>query len=296
MQNQDPKNKPVPDNLEQMALMPDTTAAEQDNAPAAPVAAPGLKVAREAKRMSVGDAAYALKVSPRVIESIESADWEKLPGRTFTVGMLRAYGRLLEIPVDALIETVPGAGPAVRKAVAAQAPRSKPVASDRHNAEVKRQTSRMSRLGLVMMLVALVLAYAVPTEYWRVAVDEGTALYERLVHRKTADANPDAPAVVPSASTEPATAAQAPTEQQAQTSTGTLELRFAAPAWVEVRDYTGRIIYSQLNAAGSTQFITGAAPLDVMIGNAKQVQARWRDEPLKLDKLSSDDVARQILR
>lgn len=81
-----------------------------------------------------------------------------------------------------------------------------------------------------------------------------------------------------------------------QTGTGTLELRFAAPAWVEVRDYTGRIIYSQLNAAGSTQFITGAAPLDVLIGNAKQVQARWRDEPLKLDKLSSDDVARQILR
>ena len=73
-------------------------------------------------------------------------------------------------------------------------------------------------------------------------------------------------------------------------------MRFAAPAWVEVRDYTGRIIYSQLNAAGATQFITGAAPLDVLIGNAKQVQARWRDEPLKLDKLSSDDVARQILR
>jgi len=33
-----------------------------------------------------------------------------------------------------------------------------------------------------------------------------------------------------------------------------------------------------------------------MIGNAKQVQARWRDEPLKLDKLSGDDVARQTLR
>jgi cytoskeleton protein RodZ len=75
-----------------------------------------------------------------------------------------------------------------------------------------------------------------------------------------------------------------------------LELKFAAPAWVEVRDHTGRIIYSQLNAAGTTQFITGAAPLDVLIGNARQVQARWRDEPVKLDKLTGDDVSRQVLR
>ena len=49
-------------------------------------------------------------------------------------------------------------------------------------------------------------------------------------------------------------------------------------------------------AAGTTQFITGAAPLDVLIGNARQVQARWRDEPVKLDKLTGDDVSRQVLR
>ena len=295
-QNQDQNNPAATNNLEQMPLVPHTASDESAANSEMPAPAVGLMQAREAKHLSVGDAAYALKVSPRVIEALEAGEWQKLPGRTFIVGMLRAYGRLLDMSVDAMIDSVPGATPSVRKHVADQAPRTKSLASasGRQSGEVKRQTNRMSRVGMLMVLLAVILAYAVPGDYWRLAVDEGQALYERLTTKQAPVAAADA--VAPPAASEQAAPVTAQAEQQAQTSTGTLELRFAAPAWVEVRDYTGRIIFSQLNAAGSTQFITGAAPLDVMIGNAKQVQARWRDEPLKLDKLSSDDVARQILR
>ena len=256
-----------------------------------------LTAAREAKRLSTGDAAYALKVSPRVIVALEAGDWSALPGRTFVVGILRAYGRLLEISVDALVDTVPGASSTVKKISASgTAPRAMAPTPSRRDGEAKRQTNRMLKTGMFMMLIAVVLAYVVPGDFWQGTLQNVQSLLGGTQNQSPApEANPSAMPAAPGEASGSAPAA-AGAEQQAPTGTSTLELKFAGPAWVEVRDYTGRIIFSQLNAAGSTQFITGAAPLDVMIGNAKQVQARWRDEPIKLEKLSGDDVARQILR
>lgn len=259
---------------------------------------PDLKAAREARRLSVGDAAYALKVSPRVIDAMEAGQWSDLPGRTFAVGILRAYGRLLEMPVDALVDSIPGGAAPVKKAVASSQPSRAAKPATRRDGEAKRQTHRMLKSGVVMMAVAVLLAYVVPADFWNGAWESAQSLYERVRGGQTPGTAAENSPTASAASGEQSSTTPAPvsaTEQQAPTGTGTLELRFAAPAWVEVRDYTGRIIYSQLNAAGSTQFITGAAPLDIMIGNAKQVQARWRDEPIKLDKLSNDDVARQVL-
>lgn len=157
----------------------------------------------------------------------------------------------------------------------------------------------MLKMGLFMIVLAVVLAYAVPSSIWQPLLTTVQATAERWVRpdvvQTPAVATPADPA--PPLSATPSTANTEPVPvAQVQTSPGTLELKFSAPAWVEVRDYTGRIIYSQLNPAGSAQMITGAAPLDVLIGNARQVQVRWRDEPVKLEKLSADDVARQVLR
>jgi cytoskeleton protein RodZ len=257
-----------------------------------------LSAAREAKRLSVGDAAYALKVGNKVIQSIEASDWQALPGRTFTVGILRAYGRLLDVPVDAIIAEVPGGMPAMKKNhVQASTSTLKAHPAARRDGETKRQEKRMLKLGLVMIVLAVVLAYAMPASLWDEAIESAQTLVNRWVRQDVVQpqATESAPATAPVDAAKPA---EVGTEvvAQAPTSPGTLELKFAAPAWVEVRDHTGRIIYSQLNAAGTTQFITGAAPLDVLIGNARQVQARWRDEPVKLDKLTGDDVSRQVLR
>lgn len=256
-----------------------------------------LSAAREAKRLSVGDAAYALKVGNKVIQAIEASDWQALPGRTFTVGILRAYGRLLDVPVDAIIAEVPGGSPAVKKNhVQASTATLKAHPAARRDGETKLQEKRMLKLGLVMVVLAVVLAYAVPGNLWDETFESAQSLVNRWVRQDVVQPQTDSAAVpAPADAAKPAESG-ADVVAQAPTSPGTLELKFAAPAWVEVRDHTGRIIYSQLNAAGTTQFITGAAPLDVLIGNARQVQARWRDEPVKLDKLTGDDVSRQVLR
>ena len=287
--NQNPQ-----DVVETATLLPEQTDTSVANA-----LEESLAQVREFKRMSVGDVAYALKVSPRVVTSLEASDWAALPGRTFTVGILRAYGRLLDTPVDALIAQIPGGQPAMKKNIAQSEPTRKATPATRRDGESKRQEKRMLKMGLVMIVLALVLAYAVPSSIWQPLLSAVQATAERWVRpdvvQPPAVATPADP--TPPLNTTPSTAGAEPAPvAQVQTSPGTLELKFSAPAWVEVRDYTGRIIYSQLNAAGSSQFITGAAPLDVLIGNARQVQVRWRDEPVKLDKLSADDVARQVLR
>lgn len=248
-----------------------------------------LAAAREAKRLAVGDVAYTLKVSNKVIEALEASDWQSLPGRTFAVGILRSYGRLLDVSVDALIAEIPGAPPAMKKHLTqtdAFARKASP--TGRRDGESKRQEKRMLKTGVLMIVLAIILAYAIPTGFLDEALQSVQGLADRWVRKEVVQPPSAEPAVVPAQTAEASV--------QAPTSPGTLELKFAAPAWVEVRDHTGRIIYSQLNAAGTTQFITGAAPLDILIGNARQVQARWRDEPLKLDKLTGDDVARQVLR
>ncbi|MGV0999320.1 MAG: helix-turn-helix domain-containing protein [Fluviibacter sp.] len=271
--------------------------APQAEAPALETSQPdlGLAAAREAKRMSEGDAAYALKVGAKVIRALEAGDWAALPGRAFTVGILRAYGRLLDVPVDAIVAQVPGAQATVKKTAAQNAAARKAPAASRRDGESKRQEKRMLKSGLLMVALAVVLAYVVPTSWWSETFNHAEALIERVTG-STPAAGLVTEGTQPAALTQPVAENAVPVEMQAPTSPGTLELKFAAPAWVEVKDYTGRIIYSQLNPAGTTQFITGAAPLDVLIGNAKQVQARWRDEPVKLDKLTGDDVARQVLR
>lgn len=271
----------------------DVTAVAEAIAPAGN----NLSAAREAKRLSVGDAAYALKVGNKVIQAIEASDWQVLPGRTFTVGILRAYGRLLDVPVDAVIAEVPGGSPAVKKNhVQASTATLKAHPAARRDGETKRQEKRMLKLGLVMVVLTVVLAYAMPGKLWDEAIESAQTLVNRWVRQDVVQPQTDSTVAPATGDTAKPAESGAEVVAQPQTSPGTLELKFAAPAWVEVRDHTGRIIYSQLNAAGTTQFITGAAPLDVLIGNARQVQARWRDEPVKLDQLTGDDVSRQVLR
>ena len=256
-----------------------------------------LAAAREAKRLAVGDVAYTLKVSNKVIEALEASDWQSLPGRTFAVGILRSYGRLLDVSVDALIAEIPGAPPVMKKHLTqTDASARKASTTGRRDGESKRQEKRMLKTGVLMIVLAIILAYAIPSGFLGEAFQSVQSLAERWVRKDVVQSPLAEPAVAPAPTESAPGAPTAEASVQAPTSPGTLELKFAAPAWVEVRDHTGRIIYSQLNAAGTTQFITGAAPLDILIGNARQVQARWRDEPLKLDKLTGDDVARQVLR
>ncbi len=63
-----------------------------------------LREAREAARLSVGEVASRLRLEPRVVESLESDDYDALHGATFVRGYLSGYARLLDLPDRPILE------------------------------------------------------------------------------------------------------------------------------------------------------------------------------------------------
>ena len=75
------------------------------------------------------------------------------------------------------------------------------------------------------------------------------------------------------------------------------ELRFVfeADSWVEVRDRLDRVIFYQLNAAGTTRRVSGLPPLTVVVGNAHGVKMTYAGQPVDLARHTKVDVARLTL-
>ena len=78
-------------------------------------------------------------------------------------------------------------------------------------------------------------------------------------------------------------------------SKGILKFTFSKPAWVEVRDRSGEIIFSRLNLAGSKQNIEGEPPFALIVGNASYVILEYKGKPVELSNRSKDDVSRLSL-
>ncbi len=65
-----------------------------------------LVAARESRGLSPADVMRQLKLAPRQLDALEAGDWSVLPGQAFVRGVLRGYGRLLEVDVEPLVEAM----------------------------------------------------------------------------------------------------------------------------------------------------------------------------------------------
>ena len=65
-----------------------------------------LVAAREARGLSPEDVLRQLKLAPRQLRAIETADWQALPGTAFTRAVLRSYGRVLGADVEPLLASL----------------------------------------------------------------------------------------------------------------------------------------------------------------------------------------------
>src|SRR3954451_199370 len=57
----------------------------------APTVGERLKAAREEKKLNLEDIAAQTRIPQRHLESIETADWDKLPAPTYTIGFAKSY-------------------------------------------------------------------------------------------------------------------------------------------------------------------------------------------------------------
>ena len=108
-----------------------------------------------------------------------------------------------------------------------------------------------------------------------------------------AAANAPAIASAPAVAGKPAQAA--PAARTTAAAEQQLKLVFEGPAWVEVKDASGAVIFSQLNDQGVERTVKGRPPLTLVIGNAHAVRVSYRDRPVDLAPHTRVDVARLVL-
>lgn len=259
-----------------------------------------LRMAREARGTTVGEVAAALKLSPRQIEAIENDDFSRLSGATFIRGFVRNYAKLLKIDPAPLLTALED------KAVLPVAVLSAPadVGVKMPNANGRQGRGYLAATLLALCLLGVALASYVDLVDFRLLlpVEKGPAT---AVRSQPVQSQVVQPAAQPLVSVlPPATAEQS---EEAPKLTGAAEeptkdaslrqmvFSFDGSSWVEVKDISGRIIFSQMNPKGTSQVIEGRPPFQLVIGNASHVRLQYNEQPVDLRPHTRVEVARLTL-
>lgn len=278
---------------------------EEEVVPAKPPVGERLRVAREARAMDIDAVASALKLSKRQIEALEAGDWEKLPGHTFIRGFVRNYARVVQLDVESLLADLDAPPP---KAPRLDLPNGTATVMPQRGQAQKRDYAAVLA-GLVLVAIAVVAYFVVPQDLWlskttapvpttKEAAESVPLFPPGATPASVAAGDPAGAAGVssvqlPAADGSGSPADGRPTVQPVVAAPGKgLRFTFTQPSWVEVRDRSGQIIFSQLNPAGSDKEIDGQPPFSLVVGNAGHVTVQYQGRTIDLQPRSKDDVAR----
>jgi cytoskeleton protein RodZ len=295
--------------------------------PAEPVTL-GRTLAREREQqgLSRADVAQRLHMSAWQVEALEAGDYSKLPKGTFLRGFVRNYAKVLGLPGEAVLSLLKEGrphDPAPGIVVPTQNIRFDPIGERFSSPYVK---------AAVYAVVAVSAAFAImywwlfvkpagkpaaaqattATRSTPVAVvpqnlasaplmppAEPAPPKDLMVPAEPKPAAQAKPAEVPRSATAkvdnakmdvPAAAAAKPVP--AKGAERALKFRFKGESWVEVRDARGRVIFQQLNRAGSEADVTARPPLSIVIGNAPEVQLLMNGVAYNLEPHTRVAVAR----
>lgn len=292
--------------------------------PATALESPGarLRAAREAAGLSLDQVAQQLKLAPRQVKALEDENFGELPGRTFSRGFVRNYARLLNLDPEDLLSHLPDVAHA--PALGSPALHSTgAMMAELPNATA--QKSNVARWMIPLALIACIIA-AAAYEWYRGGLGSlgeaprtsSTAMPagpKAGSDAKTSLPNPllseARPAGIVSAGTEgrapvavnasvsapvvPATQATV-TPAAPVAADAPLMLAFAGPSWTEIRDGSGQLLVSRLVEANSVEPVRGAAPFEIVLGNAKVVTLSYQGKTVDLTPYTRQNVARIVLQ
>lgn len=255
-------------------------------APAATSFGRRLAAERERLGLSVADIAARLRLQPRQVTAIENETLPPLPA-PFLRGFVRNYAKELRLDPEPLIAELNQRLQTRADALAGTPGSNVPATAAAPMRE------HVSRRVVVIGGVGALLAFAL-IGWISSRGDRGDAPPPVRV------AEPPAVAAAPSPPPEPAAATEAsgsvPLAPSEPVPGDGLRLRFREEAWVEVTQGDGRVVFSQLNAAGTERQIEGKPPLRVVIGNASGVDVEYKGKRIDLKRAtSSENVARVTL-
>ena len=246
-----------------------------------------LRQARQAAGLTVADVAQRLKMPVRVVESLESGDWDRLDAPVFVRGQLRSYARLLGVRVD---EALPAASSSVPIEPARLQPRT-------FTPPLRRAMDRMMGRMVYIVITALI------------AVPAWMATRSHLDSQIRVDASLDAPAGAttgPVASQPPKQVEDGPRPLVASMASlpprqvrapdaalpASLSLRFSQDSWVEIFDAKGAVLERGLLKAGEHRDYDKGEVGRVVLGNADAVEVRGNGNIQDLAEFQRANVAR----
>lgn len=247
-----------------------------------------LARARESLGLSVAQVAQQLKLAPRQIEALEAEAWEQLPAGAFARGMLRAYARLLKLDAEALVARA-------ASRLSAPDPTDAPILA-RRAIPITDGTRRVN-FAYAALSVAVLAGIGYVALEWRAERQRAARLTFVPAATQASVAQP-ARVELASAASAPQPARESPAAEPAPAPAGTrrLALRFEREAWVEIRGADDRVLFAQLNPAGSERVVEGEPPFRLVIGNAHHVRLTYDGAPVDLAPHIKVEVARLTLQ
>jgi transcriptional regulator with XRE-family HTH domain len=184
-----------------------------------------LRVAREAKGVSLDELANQTRIPVRHLQHIESGDWDALPATTYSVGFVRSYGNAVGLDGSALgVELRQQLGGGVRQAG--------PVPAYYEPADPARVPPKWLAITAAAIAVLLLVGYLL----WRSGIDE-------------------TPQPAPQEQATPAPQGQGPAQpaaQQPNLAGQPVVLTAIGAVWLRVSDAAGGTVAERTLAAGET--------------------------------------------
>jgi len=268
-----------------------------------------LQRAREAQNLSVPDVARHLKLSVHQVEFLEAGEFDKLPGPVFVRGFVRNYARLVKLDPEVLASSAADSLPRAEPAAPAPPSREIPFPT-----VAPRRWPRYAAVAIGALVVVLALyefywtepdplpdrstavAPAAPQVPARSAAENAPApAATDVALRAAAESETGQPAASAAGEAAPAARAEAPAADgraEARPGERLVRMVFEQDSWVEIRDRSGRAIFSRLNPRGTQQTVSGQPPLAVIVGNSHGVRLTYDDQPIDLAQYTKVDVAR----
>lgn len=284
-----------------------------------------LRRGREQRGETVADVAYALKLTTRQVEAMEADRFDLLPGPAFVRGFVRNYARYLGMDAAALLAGFDKAlaAPPIELAPLSNAEGVMPSGGQSRRAHVP--AALVAGLLLLVVVVGWFFDWFETPEGDTAGGEASVVVPETVPVPDASDVLAPGEVLAPPAAPQSAVPAPAPAvpsdvdrgvvpppEVLAGAATGApaagptpeavmpaaptdasrLTFRFSGESWVEVRDASGSVLYSGVNAAGTSRTVQGKPPFGLVIGNAREVGVEYQGKAVDLTPHIRVSVAR----
>lgn len=273
-----------------------------------------LQEARLAQQLPLDEISVRLKVPVARLALVEKGDLDGLLDVTFAQGLMRAYGRVLDVDLGDL--------PARLKSPTAQVtlglrPETGLGQKFSGRSSMDRPAFRLRWLWIALAVIAVgaVLLFSLDhVRGWLAGqsdvLDAAATAVEPAPAPQAGQPVASAPGTVatllptttlpqPASTPVSASASEAAvvaTAPAAVTAAGDIVMQFSEPVWYEVRDQNGKVIASGTARAGDEQIVSGAAPYSFIFGNARGVAAlKVAGQSIDIGQFARSNVARMKL-